>query len=434
VIDLACVREAGPADKIAGIQPRWVATPPSTQVTATVLRAAAERDLAVVPRGSGTRLTWGRPPSRCDLIIETTQMNQVVEHEAGDLVARIQAGATFGDVAEVLARAGQRISLDAPPSATIGGVIADGLAGPLRFRFGSPRDLLIGITIVRADGVIARSGGKVVKNVAGYDLGKLLAGSRGTLGVITEATFRLHPIPAAAQWLVAEVPPSPAKGVSESPTPVEGRPRDTDALGDEAGAGGSAAGGSGAAAGGAGAAAGGSGAAAVAGAVARAANSRLAASAVELFRAEPGAPYQVGVLLEGTPDGVKARADAMIELLGDGTRRESWKVRSGGSVRVTFWVSALARVLAAIDSAAAEAGVRPAIGGSAGTGVLDVWFDAEPGPFVAALRSRLPAGRGSVTVLGGDMLGDLPGLGLMRAIKQQFDPGDRMAPGRMGIS
>jgi glycolate oxidase FAD binding subunit len=388
VIDLPCVREASPGDAVAGIQPRWVAAPASTPETAAVLRAAADQGLAVLPRGSGSRLASGPPPSRCDLILETTRMNQVVEHEAGDLVARVQAGARFGDVAVTLVRAGQRISLDAPASATIGGVIADGLAGPLRLRFGGPRDLLIGLTIVRADGVVAHSGGKVVKNVAGYDLGKLFAGSRGTLGVITEATFRLHPIPAARQWVVATYPASsPAKEVAD--------------------------------------------------AGAAAANSTLAPSAVELFRPAPGEPYQVGVLLEGTPDGVAARADAMSALLGDGTLRDEWKMSLGGTVvRVTFWVSALARVLAAVDGAAEEAGVRPAVGGSAGAGVLDVGFDGDPGPFVAALRSRLPAGRGSVTVLtgwDGDVLGDVPGLALMRAVKEQFDPGDRMAPGRMGI-
>ena len=128
----------------------------------------------------------------------------MVEHSAGDLVARMQAGARMGDVAAALARDGQEIALDVPDEATIGGVVASGLAGPRRLRYGTPRDLLIGITIVRADGTVAKSGGKVVKNVAGYDLGKLLAGSAGTLALITEATFRLHPLPAARVYVTAE--------------------------------------------------------------------------------------------------------------------------------------------------------------------------------------------------------------------------------------
>ncbi len=109
-------------------------------------------------------------------------------------------GVTLDELARVLARAGQRLALDPPgqpAGGTVGGVLATNVAGPLRLRYGAPRDLLIGITVVRADGTVARSGGKVVKNVAGYDLGKLFAGSRGTLGLITQATFRLHPLPAA---------------------------------------------------------------------------------------------------------------------------------------------------------------------------------------------------------------------------------------------
>ena len=141
------------------------------------MRVAAEHELAVVARGGGSRLSWGTPPSRCDLVIDMSRMAGVVEHAAGDLVARVQAGARMGDVAAVLAQAGQEIALDVPDDASIGGVVASGLAGPRRLRYGTPRDLLIGITIVRADGTVAKSGGKVVKNVAGYDLGKLFAGS-----------------------------------------------------------------------------------------------------------------------------------------------------------------------------------------------------------------------------------------------------------------
>ena len=111
-----------------------------------------------------------------------------------------------------LGSAGQQLALDVPAEATVGGVVATGTAGPRRFRYGAPRDLLIGITVVRADGVVAHSGGKVVKNVAGYDLGKLFAGSQGTLGVITEATFRLHPLPAAVAWVTAEFGPAERAG------------------------------------------------------------------------------------------------------------------------------------------------------------------------------------------------------------------------------
>ena len=411
-----------------GIEPAFVVAPSSTEDAAAVMRVAADHDLAVVVRGAGSRLGWGMPPTRCDLVIDMSRMTEVAEHSAGDLVARIRAGARMGDVAAVLAGAGQEIALDVPEQATIGGVVASGLAGPRRLRYGTPRDLLIGITIVRADGTVARSGGKVVKNVAGYDLGKLLAGSAGTLALITEATFRLHPLPAARAYVTAEYV---ATGVACD-------------------------------------------------AVAAAANSPLVASAVELSRPEPGGPIRIGVLLEGSADGVAARAMRMAGLLGPAetslTPPPWWRgapaTEGGGTlVRVSFWVSALPRVLDAIDAAARGTGVAPVVSGSAGAGVLYLQFDgdvsadtsagasagasAETSPgggvcpgisdiagFVLALRSELAGERGGVVVLAapgpvreaiaadGGMEGSVPALALMRAVKDQFDPGHRMAPGR----
>src|ERR1700722_546837 len=205
---------ASAADAIAGVVPSFVAFPASTQEASALLRAAAAVDLTVVPRGAGTGLGWGPPPSACDLVIDLQSMDQVLEHAAGDLVVRVQAGATMGPLASGLGSAGQELALDVPADATVGGVVATGTAGPRRFRYGAPRDLLIGITIVRADGVVAHAGGKVVKNVAGYDLGKLFSGSRGTLGLITEATFRLHPRPAAVAWVTGDYGPSALPGVA----------------------------------------------------------------------------------------------------------------------------------------------------------------------------------------------------------------------------
>ncbi len=206
---------ASDLDAVGGRQARYVAAPASTAEAAALLRAAADLGLTVVPRGSGSRLHWGNPPASCDLIVDTRRLDRVLEHAAGDLVVSVQSGVRLDDLANVLATAGQRLALDPPGTAdhgeiadrggTIGGLVATGAAGPLRFRYGGPRDLLIGITIVRADGTIAKSGGKVVKNVAGYDLGKLFAGSYGTLGLITEATFRLHSRPETAAWIIARV-------------------------------------------------------------------------------------------------------------------------------------------------------------------------------------------------------------------------------------
>jgi glycolate dehydrogenase FAD-binding subunit len=380
-----------------------------------LLRAAASFGLSVVPRGAGTGLSWGVPPRTCDLLVDMRVMNQVLEHAAGDLVARVQAGATIGQVAAVLAAAGQQLALDVPAEATVGGVVATGTAGPRRFRYGAPRDLLIGITVVRADGVVARSGGKVVKNVAGYDLGKLFAGSQGTLGLITEATFRLHPQPAAEAWVTAEFGPAERAG-------------------------------------------------AVA-AAAAAAGSPLVPSAVELDW--PGGsqrPLRVGVLLEGTGSGVAERAKQMSELLAAPggtvpagtvsvaeTAPARWGVLPGAAtvIRISFWLSALGPVLEALAAAGAAAGIRPAVSGPAGAGALYACLDPATSDtdavrFVTVLRDRIAGAigsggpRGGVTVLAAPPAvlaagtdGTVPGLALMRAVRDQFDPDHRMFPGRM---
>nr|BFE87933.1 hypothetical protein GCM10020093_105340 [Planobispora longispora] len=207
------VRDAGPGDAVAGVAPRWVALPESTEEVAALMRVSAGHDLAVVPVGGGTRLHWGLQPERCDLLVDTCCLNGVLEHASGDLVVRVQAGVTMDALAEVLAARDQELALDVPVAgATVGGTLATAAAGPRRLRYGTARDLLIGITVVLADGTIARSGGKVVKNVAGYDLGKLFTGSYGTLGIITEAVFRLHPISRARHWVTAALPAGPSTG------------------------------------------------------------------------------------------------------------------------------------------------------------------------------------------------------------------------------
>jgi glycolate dehydrogenase FAD-binding subunit len=388
------VREAGAADA-DGLVPSFVALPGSTDEAAAVMRVAVEHELAVVPRGTGSRLAWGTSASRCDLVIDMSRMAGDVDHAAGDLMSDVQA---------TLARAGQEIALDVPGDASVGGIVGSGLAGPRRLRYGTPRDLLIGITIVRADGTIAKSGGKVVKNVAGYDLGKLFAGSAGTLGLITEATFRLHPLPAARAYVTAEY-------IAVSVT---------------------------------------------CDAVAAAANSPLVSSAVELTRAEPGGPIQVGVLLEGSADGVAARSARMADLLGKGSVTDAapawWpsapRADAGETlIRVSFWVSALSRALDAIEAATVKTGLSPLVAGSAGAGVLyvRVGADSQPGAvaeFAATLRAAVAGERGAVVVLTapaavreelagrGGMNGPVPGLALMRAVKDQFDPSHRMSPGR----
>ncbi len=175
--------------------------PSSPDEAGEVMRAAGAEELAVRVRGGGTKLSWGRPMEPPQLEVSTERLDEVVEHNEGDLTAVLQAGVPLAQAQEALAEANQMVALDPPlgegDRATIGGVVATGDSGPFRHRYGAPRDLILGITVALADGTVARAGGKVIKNVAGYDLAKLFTGSFGTLGLIVEVVMRLHPRPRA---------------------------------------------------------------------------------------------------------------------------------------------------------------------------------------------------------------------------------------------
>jgi glycolate oxidase FAD binding subunit len=174
--------------------------PADTAEIAAVLRYANRNGISFVPWGGGTKQSWGNSinPS---LILHTHRLNTVREHTWQDMTCIVQAGCVWSSLQASLAKHGQFVALDPlwPDRATIGGIAATNDSGSLRLRYGSLRDLIIGMTIVLADGTIARTGGKVVKNVAGYDLHKLMTGAFGTLGVITEVNFRLHSIPRHVQ-------------------------------------------------------------------------------------------------------------------------------------------------------------------------------------------------------------------------------------------
>ncbi|HEX2299890.1 MAG TPA: FAD-binding oxidoreductase [Pseudonocardiaceae bacterium] len=388
------VTEAGVDDVVDRVPARWVARPAGTAEVAAVLRAAAALGLRVVARGSGTRLGWGTPPRELDLILDTSRMNAVLAHRAGDLVVSAQAGLGLAELQATLAPHGQRLALDGGDGSggTLGGTIATAAAGPLRYRFGSVRDLIIGITVVLADGTVAKAGGTVVKNVAGYDLAKLYTGSLGTLGVITEAVFRLHPLPEASRWITV---------TAEHPEPA-------------------------------------------ADAVAAVRQSQHDPVALEVDRAAPGAPVTVGVALEGVTEGIAARAEGVARLLGDAARSPAavtdtpppWWGRSphppqGPGVLLTGEPTGLGALLAAAPGA---------LRGSAGAGVFTVGLpdDDQLGANLAELR-RLAARHGGTAVLRCaapqrkaelDVWGPVPALTLMRRLKDQFDPEHRLAPGR----
>lgn len=181
--------------------------PDSPQALAQALAEANAAQRLVAPRGGGTKTDWGNPGARADIVLSTVNLHRVIEHAWGDMTVTVEAGCTIAALQATLAEHGQRLAIDPlwPERATIGGILATNDSGALRLRFGSLRDLIIGITVALPDGTLAMSGGKVVKNVAGYDLPKLMTGALGTLGVITQAIFRLHPLPANTRTLTAKV-------------------------------------------------------------------------------------------------------------------------------------------------------------------------------------------------------------------------------------
>lgn len=401
------IRDGSVADAVQGVQPSLVARPTSTEQVSDLLSACHRDDRAVVVRGAGTKQGWSNPPERLDVVIDTGGMNRLVAHEHGDLIATAGAGMGLPDLAPRLAAADQQLVIDdlvgdsAVGGSTVGGAIATNLSGPRRMWVGSTRDLLIGVTIVRADGAVANAGGKVVKNVAGYDLCKLISGSYGTLGVITEATFRLHPIPPADRWVTVTVPVGELDEALSIPL-----------------------------------------------------HSQLAPAALEV-RADAGSEHaEVAVLLSGTDGGVAGRAEALSRDWAGHTTEEkpSWVGRlphepghhaAAGrpAEHVTIKLSAQLSSVAELTRRASAAGVS--VSGSAGTGVLYGTMPRESAAeAIDSLRPWCVAHGGSLVVLdcppealrtshgATDRWGTVAGIDVMRRIKHEFDPTRILAPGR----
>ncbi len=204
-------REEAASYAVDGIVPQAVVLPGTVEEVAEVMRLAHRAGATVIPWGGGTAMGLGNLPQRYDIALSLSRLNAVVEHEPTDLTATVQAGKTLADFQRHLASSGQSLPLDppSPSEATIGGILASNASGPSRHAHGTARDLLLGLRFVQADGRIIRAGGRVVKNVAGYDLCRLLIGSLGTLGVIVEACFRLTPLPKAEETLAVVVGSAP---------------------------------------------------------------------------------------------------------------------------------------------------------------------------------------------------------------------------------
>ncbi len=361
-----------------------VAQPMNTADLATALRHATDEGKTVLACGGRSKIEWGTPPSSLDLLVSTTSMDRILEHAAGDLVVTTQAGAPLAAVQEQVAGAGQWLALDPPePGATVGGVVAAAASGPRRLRYGTPRDLLIGITIVLADGTVAKSGGKVVKNVAGYDLGKLFTGSFGTLGVIAECTFRLHPRPPVRRVVTA---------LADDPAAAAARCFDT-------------------------------------GATPTALEWDGATVIAVVESIESAADIQAA-------DIAAAIAGEVTDALPDSFGERPWRRGDPGQVgvKITHRLGAVNEAVRAVRDLIPEARLRAHLG----SGVLWAGTASEDLSWLEPLRRRAAGWDGQVVLVeapteakhGIDVWGPARGLEVMRRIKEQFDPDGRMSPGR----
>lgn len=396
-------RAGTPDDAVDGVVPRIFVEPATAEALAAVLDWASREKMRVLVRGGGTKLGWGRAPGEIDILLSTARLNAVVAHRHGDLTATIQAGATLNDVNLTLARHRQWIPLDPPLAdrATIGGIVATNDSGPRRHRYGAPRDLIIGVEFARADGRLAKGGGIVVKNVAGYDLPRLFTGSFGSLGVIVTATFKLYPLTAASQTLIVEMPSASDLG-------------------------------------------------AVAG---RILSSHLTPTALE-FATHPLRMLARFESIEASVEQQCDTAQSLIASFGFTARTVNgpdehaiWEEHAklgrtdrGALVKVSVLPTELAATIDLIDRLAGKSGYTAA--GRAGSGVflLRIFDDVQlQSRVIGGLRTSLQAGRGSAVLVQGspelkssvDVWGPIgDSLSVMRAVKQQFDPGGVLNSGR----
>jgi glycolate oxidase FAD binding subunit len=380
-------RPGSAADAVGGVVPKEVVRPRDIAEVADILRSGQASGSSVVPVGGRSKLGWGPAPTSCDTVVETASLDRLVEHTAGDLVVVAEAGLRLDALQQQLSSHGQMLALDPPEEgATLGGIVSANASGPRRLRFGTARDLLIGVTVVLADGSVAKAGGKVVKNVAGYDLGKLYTGAHGSLGVIVSTTWRLHPLPRATRTVERVVEDRADAGrlcLSVS-------------------------------------------------------RSTLTPSAVELTGPAAG-PFRLVVLFEAIEESVTAQAAHLVDLLDGGEVSDAvpegfgTRPRGGLVLRIAHVPAALSHVLHALP---ADASVVC----SACSGVLYAAI-ADPGGSadLAGLRRAIAPYDGTAVVIDAPQelraeldhwgpVGD--SLGLMWRLKAEFDPDFRLSPGR----
>ena len=407
------VRPAEPDDAVAGVRPRVVVEPASEDEVAAVLAYADREGLAVLPRGGGTQSHLGAPPSHGDLLLSTRRLSGVIEHAPHDQTVSVLAGTTLAALQTQLAQAGQWLALDPalPPTATIGGIIATNATGAHRLRHGGVRDQIIGVRVALTDGTVARGGGKVVKNVAGYDLPKLFTSSLGTLGVVVSAMFRLYPLPAATRTLVY---------TSDDPTPLLDLALRVNA-------------------------------------------STLVPAAMDLLAEDSAAePFRLAVrFASAIPEAVADQATGLdtlagalgpAQILDGGDEAALWRaaaelVPQGDEnddsllLKVSLLPSAQEDWLARLRAVARESGLRARLRMHAGHGIAYLRLVGPDDALAAALdtlRESAAQTRGTIVVQDAplpllarlDVWGPIPALEVMRRLKAQFDPHAILNPGR----
>jgi len=387
-------------DAVAGAVPERVFEPVNADECTEVMAREGGRIGFI---GGGTELALGSAPAALDAVVRTGRMSRILEYAPADMVLIAEAGVTLAQVQAVARQEGQMLALDPPlpERATLGGLVATGGFGPRRARYGAIRDLILGVALVRADGVLARGGGKVVKNVAGFDLPKLLCGSLGTLGLIAEATFRLHPLPEASATAMCA-------GLT---------------------------------------------AAQVVALMADARQAQLEPSSGVALRG--GGGFDLGIRFDGFAAGVREQVTRMgaiaraaglsCEIVADdaAARRRHDQARVAGPLRVKL--TALPARLAEVDALLAPVLAALAGGSFAWYPSLGIGFAGGEVADEAAASAALAVARAGLVAAGGSLVVEAappglrsidpwgpppPAFALMTALKQRFDPDGRLNPGR----
>ncbi|MDA0674586.1 MAG: FAD-binding oxidoreductase [Cyanobacteria bacterium] len=399
-----------------GDPPACLAQPETTEALIALMTTAHDEGWRLLPMGHGSKLAWGHPVAPVDVVITTAGLNRILDHAVGDLTVTVEAGVPFADLEAHLAQTGQTLGLDPayPDRATLGGIVATADTGSLRQRYGGVRDRVIGLSLVRHDGQGAKAGGRVVKNVAGYDLMKLMTGAYGTLGLISQLTLRTYPQPEASKTLLIQ---GDAVAIAALAATVRRSPLTPVAL-------------------------------------------DLLSPGLLMAIGQETPTYGLVAQFRSMAAGVAEQAAALVQLadspvlttthLTDGGERDLWQ-RLGSALYpptqdttgVLLKVGLLPTAALALLTHLTEqlgAGVRGRIHASSGIG--EVWLPTVPtAALLAAVRSRCQNEGGYCTVLaapidlkqGFDPWGLSPDTRrLMAKLQEQFDPQQRLSPQRWG--